>query len=367
MDIPQTHSQTILVVGGYGVVGSRIAKILDRRNTAVRILLGGRSIDKATALASTLKKAQGVEFDVDDPGSLSRLPVQPDVVIVAVNDLKNVTLHAAIKAGIAIMDITRWTDRVRDLEAIAAAEKPRSPVIVGSSWMACIPGALTLSAATELDSIDSIDISVLYAMKDISGSNSVDYMDRLTAPFPVIRDGKEAVAIPYTEGRKVKFENNYRASVYRFDSPDQHILPHLTGAGSVAARIAFDSKASTFVFWLIIRSGLWGLLSGKRFKSLRHSLMHKPGPGAPHLVRVDMVGRRAGRKVRRTLHVTDPEGQSHMTAVGAVLQAEWVLGLNGFVAPGGGLLYGESMGRDTVMRKTLWLEGVQCGTHEEAA
>ncbi len=367
MNIPQLHSETILIVGGYGVVGSRIANILDRRSPDVRVLLGGRSIDKAKALASTLKNAQGVEFDVDDPTSLSRLPVRPDVVIVAVNDLKDVTLHAAIKAGIAIVDITRWTERVRDLEAIVADAKPKSPVIAGSSWMACVPGALTLFATTGLDSVDSIDMSVLYAMKDISGGNSIEYMDRLTAPFPVIRDGKKAVAIPYTEGRTVKFENSYQTMVYRFDSPDQHVLPHLTGAGSVAARIAFDDKATTYVFWLIIRSGLWDLFSGERFKSLRRGLMHNPGPGAPHLVRVDVVGKRDGRKVRRTLHVTDNESQSHMTAVGAVLQAEWVLGLNGFVAPGGGLHYGESMGPEPVLRKALEAEGVQSSSHEEAA
>jgi saccharopine dehydrogenase-like NADP-dependent oxidoreductase len=319
------------------------------------------------AMASTLNNAHGVRFDVDDPASLSRLSARPDLVIVAVNDLKDVTLRAAIKAGIAIVDITRWTDRVRDLEAIVAEAKPVSPVIAGSSWMACVPGALTLSAAAGLDSIDSIDMSVLYAMKDVSGGDSVEYMDRLTAPFPVTREGKQAIAIPYTEGRKVRFANNLQATVYRFDSPDQHILPRLTGAGSVANRIAFDDKTTTFIFWLIIRSGLWNLLSRSRFKSLRRSLMHNPGPGAPHLVRVDVVGKGAGSKLHRTLHVTDKESQAHMTAVGTAMQAEWVLGLNGFSAPGDGLHYGERMGPEAALNKALAGEGVHVSTHEEAA
>ena len=361
----ENHPQTILVVGGYGIVGSRIAKILDRRNPQARVLLGGRSIDKAKALASQFSQAQGVAFDVDDPASLSRLPQRPDVIIVAVNDLHDVTLHAAIKAGISLIDVTRWTERVRDLEAIVAAARPQSSVVAGSSWMACVPGALTLAEAALLDQVDSIDISVLYAMKDVSGGNSVEYMDRLATPFPVLREGRQAVAIPYTEKRKVRFDNGVQASVYRFDSPDQHILPRLTGAGSVAARIAFDDKATTWIFWLIIRSGLWDLFSGERFKSLRRGLLHNPGAGAPHRVRVDLVGVRGGHKLRRTLHVVDGEGQSHMTAVGAVLQAEWVLGLNGFEAPGGGLHYGESMGPLPMLRSALAAEGVQSHALEE--
>lgn len=364
MNIQKNHSQSILVIGGYGVVGSRIAKILARRNPGIRILLGGRSIEKAMDAASAIKNSQGVLFDVDDPLSLSRLDVHPDLVIVAVNDLKDTTLRAAIKAGIAIVDITRWTDRVRELEVIVADLKPKSTVIAGSSWMACIPGALTLAVVAGMDSVDSIDMGVLYAMKDVSGGNSVEYMDRLTVPFPVIREGKAAIAVPYTEGRKIRFENNYQTTAYRFDSPDQHVLPRLTSARSVASRIAFDDKATTFIFWLIIRSGLWDLFSGERFKSLRRSLMHNPGPGAPHLVRVDVVGKRAGRKLHRIFHITDNEGQSHLTAVGAVLQTEWALGLNGFSAPGGGLHYGERMGPEAVLNHSLAAEGVQSSTQE---
>lgn len=360
------NSKTILIAGGYGVVGSRIAKILDRRNPDIRILLGGRSLDKAQTLARTLRNATGVRFDVDDPSCLAQLAERPDVVIVAVNDLKDITLNAAIRDGIALIDVTRWTERVRDLEAIVADARPKSTVVSGSCWMACVPGALTLAEAGKLDSVDAIDISVLYALKDISGDNSVEYMDRLTAPFPVQRDGLRAVAIPYTEGRKVSFDDGQQATVYRFDSPDQHVLPRLTGAKSVAARIAFDDKATTWVFWLIIRSGLWDMFSGERFKSLRRGLMHNPGKGAPHRVCISVTGRRGGRKLRRTLHVVDDESQSHMTAVGAVLQAEWVLGLNGFVSPGGGLQYGEQMGPLPVLLDALVKEGVRSRSEEIA-
>jgi saccharopine dehydrogenase-like NADP-dependent oxidoreductase len=355
----------ILIVGGYGIVGTQIAGILRRRNPEVRIVIGGRSIDKARRLADALTNAEGVAFDVDDPASLSRLAVLPSLIIVAANDLKDATLQAAILAGVPLIDITRWTERVRDLEAAVAVGRPTAAIVQGSSWMACVPGALTQAAARGLDAVESIDISILYALKDISGDNSVEYMDRLTTPFPVTRDGKPGIAIPYTEARQARFANGYQTQVYRFDSPDQHILPRLVGARSVAARIAFDDKTTMTVFWMIIRSGLWNLLSGARFKSIRRAMLHNPGPGAPHHVRVDIAGRRRGKAAHMTLHISDAESQSHMTAVGAALQAEWVLGLNGFSAPGPGLHYGESMGPQPILREALAVEGIQVEHHED--
>ncbi|KKO47572.1 hypothetical protein VT06_16300 [Arsukibacterium sp. MJ3] len=349
---------TVLIAGGYGVVGAQIARLLRKRNPGLRLLIGGRSQSKAQALALKLGDAAGVRFDVNDENCLSRLPETPQLLVIATNDLNDVALKAAMRANVALIDITRWTSRVRDLEAIVQASPSSAPVVQGSSWMACVPGALALQATASLQRVEAINMDILYALKDISGENSVEYMDRLSAPFAVVRDGQPGLAIPYTEGRKTRFSNGYETKVYRFDCPDQTVLPQLCAARSVAARIAFDDKTTTAVFWFIIRSGIWGLLSGPRFMKLRRSLLHNPGTGAPHHVRVDIEGQSNGALVHRTLHLTDAAGQSHMTAVGAALQTEWVLGLNGFVAPGPGLHYGERMGPAAVVLAAFKQEGI---------
>ena len=349
---------SVLIVGGYGVVGEQIASVLRRRNPSLRLLIGGRTVEKAQTLAARLGNATGVAFDVDDSASLGRLPEPPRLILVAVNDLRDVTLKASIAAGIALVDITRWTARVRDLEAICTGDAPTAPVVQGSAWMACVPGALALATASSLQSVDSIDMSILYALKDKSGDDSVAYMDRLTVPFPVIRNGQSAMAVPFRESRKAIFANGYTARVYRFDTPDQHILPERTGARSVGTYIAFDDKTTMSVFWFILRSGLWDLMSGERFTRFRRGLLHNPGPGAPHHVRVDIAGTSRGEPTHRTIQITDPAGQTHLTAVGAALQVEWVLGLNGFTPIGAGLHYGEDIAPVAVLRAALQQEAV---------
>ena len=206
--------------------------------------------------------------------------------------------------------------------------------------------------------VDSIDISILYALKDKSGDDSVEYMDRLTVPFPITRDGQGTTAVPFTESRKVTFANGYSTKVYRFDTPDQHILPSRAGARSVAAFIAFDDRMTMTVFWLIVRSGLWDLMSGQRFTKLRRSLLHNPGPGAPHHVRVDVAGTSGGQPAHLTIQITDAAGQTHLTAVGAALQVEWVLGLNGFAGASPGIRYGEDIAPLATLSAALESQGV---------
>lgn len=348
----------ILIAGGYGVVGAQVAELLRRRNPSLGLTIAGRSPDKARALASSLGHAGGAAFDVNDPASVSRLPERPSLVLLAVNDLRDVTARSCLAEGIPVVDITRWTARVRDLEALCRQSPPRAPVVQGSSWMACIPGALARAEVEGWETVESIELSILYSLSDRSGEDSVEYMDRLHLPFPVTRRGRGDTAVPFVEHRRSRFASDVEATVYRFDTPDQHILPRRSGAASVAAYIAFDDRTTTTAFWLLVRSGLWGLLSGERFTSLRRSLLHSPGSGGPHHVRVDLAGRRDGHDVRTVLQLADPRGQTHLTALGAALQAEWVLGLRGFSAPGPGLVYGEDMGPIAIVEAALAEEGV---------
>jgi saccharopine dehydrogenase-like NADP-dependent oxidoreductase len=60
---------TVLVIGGYGFFGARISGAL-AKNPAIRLLIGGRSSDRARRMALELgvSRDQGVSIDAESPG-----------------------------------------------------------------------------------------------------------------------------------------------------------------------------------------------------------------------------------------------------------------------------------------------------------
>jgi hypothetical protein len=88
-------------------------------------------------------------------------------------------------------------------------------------------------------------------------------------------------------------------------------------------RIAFDSRAATRALVILTRSGILTRLQvGQRRK-----ILHAPGDGGTALVTV--------RSERGSAHVRDPHGQAHLTATGAVIALQRVLGLDGAPPPSG--------------------------------
>jgi len=144
------------------------------------------------------------------------------------------------------------------------------------------------------------------------------------------------------------------AKAYRFDTPDQFTLPRSTDAGTVSARIAFDSAATTLMLVALIRSGVWKLTSRERFTRLRRSLLYNPGPGASHQIVIDTVGTdRTGRQRSIRATISDSLGQTHLTAVGALVQLERLLGLDGAASPAGGLVFPDASPQTDAALQTL--------------
>lgn len=328
----------VVIAGGYGVVGEQAAHIIRQRHPALPLFLAGRNPEKGEVLARTLANAQSLKLDIQRDKPLNGL--MPRAIIGLVNDPVNHLMLDAVDKGIPYLDITRWTEQVRTTIFDLSGRQLRAPVVLSSGWMAGVAAILAVAASRQLASVERIDIGVLYSLRDKSGPNSVEYMDRLATPFNVMLNGAWTSVFPLTDSRHLTFPGGYSAKVYRFDTPDHVTLPAATGAHTVSARIAFDNMAATRALVWLTRSGMWKLMSGPRFTRLRHALLHNPGPGASHELVVEVSGNDACH-VPKTVRVTlaDPQGQTHLTALGIAIQLERLLGLDGIPALAPGITY----------------------------
>ncbi|MDH7942565.1 saccharopine dehydrogenase [Pseudohongiella sp. SYSU M77423] len=353
---------TVLLAGGAGVVGSQVAQLLGRLYPELRLLVGGRSPDKAVSLLGSLPNAEPITMNVVDADSLASLKAIPDLVVAMVNDPDDRLLFSAVRRGSAYIDITRWTERLQQSQSRLLAltgGQSKAPVVFASSWMAATAATLARALAEGLHDAE-LNMDILFDMHDKAGPNSTEYMDRLRTPFTVIEQGKSTLKRPFTEPRRVTFPDHGTARTYRFDAPDQLTLPVLTGARSVSARIAFDSPSATESLKWLVRSPVWSLLNRPAFERTRHAILYNPGDGGAHRILLTAQGRDdAGQAADRQLYIRAEQGQTYLTAVGTVIQIERVLGLAGHQKASASIQFAEAETDPALARNRLLKLGIE--------
>lgn len=131
------------------------------------------------------------------------------------------------------------------------------------------------------------------------------------------------------------------------------------GAKTVTARIGYNDKHSVAFLAALLRLGIWKILERPMFTKLRHSLLYNPGEGGAHKVTIQMTGTGLDGKGRKTTAmIVDSAGQTHLTALGAVVQIERVLGLQGNLTAKPGITFPEKHENLDLALKTLKDEGV---------
>lgn len=358
---------TTLLVGGYGLVGTEIARLLRARHPRLRLLLGGRTPERGAGLAAELGDAEAVPVDTTAADPLAPFfeagATRPDLVVSVVNDPNDRVLLAAVRRGLPLVDITRWTARVHRALVALAAERLDAPVVLASSWMGGLASIVAAAASARLGRVDSIFVDILYGMADRSGPDSVAYMDRLALPFENLRDGEERTAWPLTDGRQARFAHGLSATTWCLDTPEQSSLPVATGARTVETRIAFDSAAATLALVALQRLGILALLQRPRFTKIRRALLHASGDGATARFTVEARGRgnaAASESVRS--EVADPRGQAHLTAIGALISIERALGLDGATALAARVHFPESFAEPARLLATATALGAEVTT-----
>ncbi|MBZ4395892.1 saccharopine dehydrogenase [Myxococcus faecalis] len=316
---------SVVLVGGYGVVGVRLARLLRERHPKLPLVIAGRRQEQAAALASQLGLAQGVAMDIRARDPLAVLKGRPAAVVTLVNDPEDHLLVWAARAGVPLLDITRWTSRMRSAMLRLSGTPPRAPVLLGSSWMAGLVPRLVAVAAARVGALAQVDVGIRFALADVAGPDSLEYMDRLALSFEVKEDGQERHVLPLTDGRKVTFSDGKSTRVFRLDTPEQATLPAVLGARGVATRMGFDADSATWALVVLQRLGVLKLLQHPRLTRLRRALLATSNKGGDAAWVADVVGERG----RVRVEVVDPKGQAHLTAVGALLGVERLLGVDG--------------------------------------
>jgi hypothetical protein len=216
---------------------------------------------------------------------------------------------------------------------------PQRPIVLAAHWAAGVATLVAQQAVADFARVDSVALAALFDLADAVGPMSAADAAAFTGRALLRRGGDWIWVDMADHPRSLRLADGHEATVQPLAAFDAPSLAAITGAPDV--RFDFGEGDSI------------GTRAGGR---------------ASHEVYVEIEGVLAsGRPARRRVVVSDPKGVGHMTALGTVVIAERVLGLDGLPLQAGGLHLPETLVAPDAAIARFEQSGMRITREDEAA
>lgn len=305
---------TVLVVGGYGAVGSELCRILSR-DSGIDLVVAGRDGEKASRLATELDAGWRV-VDVTDPDACASGLEDVDVVVNCFVDVVEPSLdlpEAAIASGICYLDPAavpvEYIERLLALGERAHAGGATLVTALGVN--PGLPALLAIHVGKVFDEVDSVEIyftmgSKLEGLSPLS-LRGVGLMMK-TKPRQW-RDGDWRKSSP--SGKKRFVGTPFERQVYfgsAMITPDLLDVPRIIGSKDFAFFSGMEKAFQGIVFLLGIQLG--ATKTHRRAERFLRVLrwLGKGGDATNDVgLEVVVVGEKDGRRQRRLVSLHGSE------------------------------------------------------------
>lgn len=303
----------ILLLGGAGIVGRHTAHYLRDQFPDVPLLIAGRNLDRAQAMADQLGNATAAKVDLsrDDLG-LGDQAVSAMAVLFT--DTMGTTLRFAQNRGIGHISISPGIIELGPDVAAYITSPDISPVVLGTEWLVGATTIPTLEIARQFDRIDDIAIGALLDEQDDFGpAAELDYnrqTQTLSAALARV-DGEWRWFVGEDTNTSFRAMDGTEISANIFSPNDVLALGHATGAPNVHFRLALGESSS-----------------------------RRTGKAPSTEIIIELAGIDLNGKPLKTRHaVSHPKGQMPLTGLGVALVLERLAGLDGNPPTGSGLYF----------------------------
>ncbi|WP_437337865.1 hypothetical protein [Sorangium sp. So ce394] len=307
----------VLLIGGSGHVGARAARALRRLHPDLRIAIGGRDGRKAAAVAAEVGgPTAAVTVDVQR----SDLGLEPgssfSAIVTLVKDESSNALKRAQADGVAYLAFSDFVTEIGPLVAHYVARPTRAPILMLGHTFGGTATLAALHLAQELRSVDAIAIAAVIGADDHGGPAS-------SADFERLRQVGEA-ALVLDDGKWTWLR------------------------GEAATRRVVDAEGAAHVGQALPLSDVVSLAAATDARSIRTDLAARGraagGAGPLTELIVEVSGRRRdGSGARLRYDIVDADNLSRLSAYGAAIATERLLGLAGGPPVGPGLYNPESV------------------------
>lgn len=219
----------VLVIGGYGNFGSYISEKLSE-DPNIDLVIGGRSLEKASALSKKLLRAEAVQIDIEKDLDSAFLNIKPDIVIHTSGPFQLRDYDVAevcIKHGAHYIDLADGREFVASISRLDARAKEKDvSVISGASSVPGLTSAIIDKYIGEFTHLRSLDYGITTAQRTNRGlATTAAILSYTGKGFPTLVKGKKKIIF----GWQNLHRRNYPGVGPRFlgncDIPDLEIFP----------------------------------------------------------------------------------------------------------------------------------------------
>jgi hypothetical protein len=222
----------VLILGGYGNFGSYIARSL-ASDPNIRLLIAGRSQERAAAFAASVEAAAPVAAHAIDIGSTlgeSLRELAPDMVIHTVGPFQGQSYAVAqecIRNGCHYVDLADGRAFVAGIGKLDESAKAADVLVVsGASSVPCVTAAIVDEALPRFESIEEIDYGITAAQQTNRGlataSSVLSYVGR---PFTTLHDGRTDTVYGWQDLHAERYPELGVRLFGNCDIPDLELFP----------------------------------------------------------------------------------------------------------------------------------------------
>lgn len=253
-----TSAGDILLVGGYGVVGHRIAAHLAPLFPG-QIVVAGRDERRADGLCRELGHgSRPRRLDIGDLAAISTALDGVHTVMTCVAQPEMHLLRTCIARGVAYTDIAPRLAFWQGAEEMASeALKTGARIILGAGLSPGISNMMAAQMAKAIGRVDSIETAILLSLGDEYGPDSLHHvLEAVTQPFSIVQAGHLQSAVPLSGGVRVAFPQPLGArTAYLFPWSDVVYYPKTLGAQTSVGRFALEPVWAGRLASVLVRAG----------------------------------------------------------------------------------------------------------------
>lgn len=311
----------ILLLGGYGGFGGRIARRL--ADAGHEVLVAGRDIGKARAFCSG--KIRLVPVAVDRVAIGQALTEHRPALLVDASGpfqgMGHVVARACIAARVHYLDIADARDFVCGFGALDAAARAEGVTLLsGASSVPALSGAVVRELTAGMNEIRLVDMAISASNRATAGpAVAAAILGQVGKPMRLWRGGRWETGFGWQDPRRIDFTVSGVAPLPArwaglTDIPDLAMLPdRLAGRPTVVFRagteLAFQNIIVWLASWIIRWKWLASLAPLARWLRPLQRLTGWAGSDRSAM-RVRIFGRRDGKRIERiwTLVASDGDG-----------------------------------------------------------